>query len=112
MENVTHNLFAQNEQFDCITSHPGFEPVCLNPWVLQVAWLCYRQTYENVYEGPMHKKYRHIAYRQFVRWTHGYVGKNIRVLIPACVLSCIRAHFPPPGDEDQFVFTGFKLPVL
>ena len=34
MENVT--LFAQNEQFDCITSHPGFEPVCLNPWVLQV----------------------------------------------------------------------------
>ena len=42
------------------------------PFVLQVAWLSYKQHYEDVYNGPTDKKYR-----QHVRWTHGYVGKQI-----------------------------------
>ncbi|XP_071828109.1 uncharacterized protein [Apostichopus japonicus] len=29
----------------CITLHPGFEAVCLNPWVLQTAYNVYRQQY-------------------------------------------------------------------
>ena len=27
----------------CITDHPGFSSVCLNPWVLQAAYYQYRQ---------------------------------------------------------------------
>ena len=27
----------------CITDHPGFEPVCLNAWGLEVAYYQYRQ---------------------------------------------------------------------
>ena len=27
----------------CITEHPGFNPVCLNVWVLQTAYYQYRQ---------------------------------------------------------------------
>ena len=77
-------------------------------WVLQTAWLSYKQHYENIYSGPQHKKYRRIAYQQYVRWARGYVGKNIRVVIPACAVSCIRAHFPPPGDEENLEFTGFR----
>ena len=53
----------------CIKQHPGFEAVCLNVWVLQTAWLQYKQQYGSfTYEGPEHKKNRHIAYRQVVRW--------------------------------------------
>ena len=59
-ENIS--LLRNPTQFKCITDHPGFQSVCLNPWVLQVAWLAYKQTYEDVYNGPQHKKYRHIAY--------------------------------------------------
>ena len=74
-ENIS--LLRNPTQFKCITDHPRFQSVCLDPWVLQVAWLAYRQTYEDVYNGPQHKKYRHITYRQYVRWVQGHVGKNI-----------------------------------
>ena len=31
-------------------------------------------------------------------------------MLPSCAVSCIRAHFPPPGQEDDFVFVGFHFP--
>ena len=49
-----------------------------------------------------------LAYRQFTRWCWGILGKEIRVVLPSRVVMCIRAHFPPPGYEDDFVFEGFK----
>lgn len=92
----------------CITNNPGFKAVCLNRWVLEAAWFQYRQYYGTKrYEGPEHKRNRHIAYRQLVRWCWGTVGREIRVALPSCAVMCIRAHFPPPGLEDDFVFTGF-----
>ena len=93
----------------CITDNPGFQAVCLNHWVLRVSWNHYRQQYgTDAHDGPEHKKQRHIAYRQFVRWCWGVLGKEIRVPLPSCAVSCIRAHFPPPGLEDDFVFEGFR----
>jgi len=106
------DYYRQDNMFDCITNLPGFQAICLNPFVLQVAWLSYKQHYTNAYEGPDHKKYRHIAYRQYIRWVHGFVGKNIRSVIPSCAVCCIQAHFPPPGLEEDFEFTGFMLPEL
>ena len=53
-------------------------------------------------------RYRHNAYRQYVRWIHGYVGKQIRVVLPSCAVSCTSAHFPPPGDEEHCNSVGFK----
>ena len=93
----------------CITNHPGFKAVCLNVWVLQTAWMQYKQQYgTKAYDGPEHKRNRHIAYRQLTRWCWGVIGKDIRVVLPSCAVCCIRAHFPPPGLEDNFVFTGFQ----
>ena len=34
---------------------------------------------------------------------------HVRVVLPSCAVSCIRAHFPPPGIEDNFVFAGFSM---
>lgn len=41
------------QPFSCITDNPGFHTVCLDRWVLQSAWLCYKQQYGNVnvYKG-------------------------------------------------------------
>ena len=33
------------QELNCITEHPGFEPVCLNTYVLQTAYFQYRQQY-------------------------------------------------------------------
>ena len=94
----------------CITQHPGFLSVCTNKWVLDVAWLQYKQQYGCKHEGRKDKLYRHVAYRQLVRWCWGVLGKEIRVALPSCAVSCIRAHFPPPGLEDDFEFEGFHFP--
>ena len=98
------------EPYDSITDNPGFRTVCLDRWVLQAAWLDYKQQYgSRAYEGPEHKENRHIAYRHLVRWCWGVLGKEIRVVLPSCAVSCIRAHFPPPGNEDDFEFVGFHF---
>ena len=42
--------------YDCITDNPGFHAVCLDRWVLQAAWLDFKQQYgSTAYEGPEHK---------------------------------------------------------
>jgi len=104
-----HRRSSQNRNIalsECITQNPAFVVVCTDRDVLETAWYGYRQQYGG-YDGPEHKRLRHIAYRQFVRWCWGWLGRNIRVVLPACVVSCIRAHFPPPGLEENFTFEGF-----
>ena len=41
----------------CITSHEGFETVCLDVWVLQTAYFVYRERYgSSDFEGdPQHQ---------------------------------------------------------
>ena len=91
----------------CIKQYPGFEAVCLNVWVLQTAWLQYKQQ-QGCSEGPEHKKNRHIAYRQVVRWCWGTLGKNIRIPLPSCAVNCTCAPFLEPNQlEEVMVFTGF-----
>ena len=94
----------------CIMQHHGFHAVCWNRWVLQSAWYQYKQQYHEAYEGPPHMQNRHIAYRQLARWCWGILGRQVRVVLSSCVACCIRAHFPPPGIEDDFVFEGFRFP--
>ena len=97
------------ERPKCITQHPGFHPVCINYWNQQAVWLHYCQQYNKQQDVPEHKKNRHIAYRQLVRWCWGFLGREIRVPLPSCAVCCIRAHFPPPGLEENFEFTGFRF---
>lgn len=47
---------------------------------------------------------RYAAYRQFTWWKHGYLGKSVRRVIPACVVQTIRCTFPDPNGS----YTGFK----
>uniref|UniRef100_T1JEN2 P2X purinoreceptor 7 intracellular domain-containing protein n=1 Tax=Strigamia maritima TaxID=126957 RepID=T1JEN2_STRMM len=100
---------CKEENISCITNNPGFEGVCLNPWVLQTAYRGYRQQIgESAVEGTLNEKYRHTAYRQFVRWSWGWLGKFKRVLLPSCVVNKIRSAF----GSDVNSYKGFKLPDL
>ncbi|KAL2099390.1 hypothetical protein ACEWY4_005870 [Coilia grayii] len=96
----------------CMILHPGLEPVCLNLYSLQNALNIYRADY-----GPLQfstnnfiifvffaRRCRHLAYRSFVSWCWGYLGRKVRVIIPACVVLRIRREFP--DTEGQNV--GFR----
>ena len=101
---------STSKRVDCITDNPAFKAVCLNPWVLQAAWYSYKQQYgTKAIEGPEDKQNRHVAYRHLARWCWGYLGKEIRVPLPACAVSCIRTHFLPSRLEENFVFKGFHF---
>ena len=39
----------------CITDHEGFQPVCLDRWVLQAAYLNYRYHYGDANEKHIHE---------------------------------------------------------
>ena len=41
-----------------------------------------------------YRQQRYVAYRQLVRWCWGYLGKDIRVVLPACAVKKIRLQFP------------------
>ena len=50
------------------------------------------------------KSYRYAAYRQFCWFIHSRLGKGVRRVIPACVVSKIREQFP----SSDGVYVGFK----
>ena len=41
-----------------------------------------------------YRKYRYVAYRKVVRWCWGWLGKDIRVQLPACVHASIMEAYP------------------
>lgn len=62
---VTEVVAKGNE--DCITRHPYFPSICLNPGVLEAAYYAFRELDMQI-EGELHKKYRFVAYRLFTKW--------------------------------------------
>ncbi|ELU17366.1 hypothetical protein CAPTEDRAFT_196688 [Capitella teleta] len=50
------------------------------------------------------RRYRYTAYRQFTMWIHGYLGRKLRVVIPACAVAAICHQFSSPQ------YYGFKYP--
>ena len=45
------------------------------------------------------ENFRFIAYRQYIGWIHGRLGRNRRKQVPSCVLKAIRKAFPSPDNR-------------
>ncbi|XP_062592073.1 uncharacterized protein LOC134253563 [Saccostrea cucullata] len=105
IQQVKEEILRTDTSLNCITHHPGFRTVCLDIHVLRTAYYQYRQQYGGNLEEST-KRHRYTAYRQFVRWCWGYLGKKVRVVIPSCAVSKIRETFPlQPGETH----TGFNF---
>jgi len=44
-----------SEEVTCMTQHPGFDGIALNPWVLQAVYNSYRQQYGEMDEHTPNK---------------------------------------------------------
>ena len=72
-----------------------FDTVVLNRDVLSVAI----ETRSDVFaDDPEYTpaSYRKAAYRQFVIWQHGHLGRNNQSVVPSCIVWCIRSKYPAP----------------
>ncbi|XP_064476348.1 uncharacterized protein LOC135390556 [Ornithodoros turicata] len=87
--------------FSCITEHEDFKLFSLNKTVLKVAHFELPGRREPM-SAHIHKRYRYTAYRQFARWVWHKLGKNKRMVIPACAVNTIREAFPSEPS------TGFR----
>ena len=91
----------------CIINHPGFQNAVLDPWVLQIAYMAYRQ-HHGALNRDIHRQFRYTAYRQLTRWCWGYLGRDIRVRLPSCATQRIRATYPDASGT----YCGFKFPAI
>ena len=54
-----------------------------------------------------YRRARYLAYRQFVSWCWGYLGRRNRVVIPSCGVLRIQREYP--DEEGKYV--SFRPPL-
>ncbi|XP_065068882.1 uncharacterized protein LOC135694120 [Rhopilema esculentum] len=88
----------------CFIEHPGFSPVFLNEWTLQIMADQFKTSKRTRYKnlGSEKRFMRSVAYRSASRLIHGKLGKT-RLPLPACVYNIIRETFQIPSET----LTGF-----
>ena len=86
----------------CMTLQPSFQSLVLDRDALSVAIvgrmdvLADRSDFSN-------QGYRFAAYRQYILWQNGYLGRGNRRVVPSCATCSIRQKHPRPDG----VYTGF-----
>ncbi|CAH3159432.1 unnamed protein product [Porites lobata] len=85
---------------DCITLHPGFQDVCLNRWVLEVASLNLKTKAGKSYRAIFNQGRKteseflpSVSYRQFTRLLWEFTGSSKRHPLPCCAYKVIRTAF-------------------
>ena len=91
------------KQRTCITTVDTFESIVLDSNILAVAIVSRSDTYADVPDYSP-QSYRKAAYRQWIMWQHGYLGRTNRKVIPSCVVWKVRSRYPAPDG----VYLGFK----
>ena len=80
----------------CITMQPLFAQLVLDGNVLDIALRLWEDVL--VYENHRNNEnFRHAAYRQFVLWQNGRLGKGNRRVIPSCCVLAICSRYPSPN---------------
>ena len=94
---------ATKEIIDCITKYEDFFHACIDHFQLTIAILDQSDTRADPVDySPA--SYRKAAYRRFILYHHGYLGRGNRKVIPSCVVLEIRHWYPSPSG----VYMGFR----
>ncbi|XP_030849749.1 uncharacterized protein LOC115927707 [Strongylocentrotus purpuratus] len=88
---------ADRQGSSCLVDSEEFEPAILNATTLYIGWMEYTDRWRRAakaFGDRNNEKYRYVAYRKVMRWCRGWLGKDIRVQLPACVHALIMEAYP------------------
>ena len=90
-------------QSPCITMSEMFDTNVLNRDVLSIAIV---SSADVLASHPIYNpaSYRKAAYRQWIMWQRGYMGRGVRRVVPSCVVLAVKSRFPAPDGN----YLGFK----
>lgn len=94
-----HKLFSHSKVYKCITGHPSFYHFCLYAMYLEHVAHLYRMDDVDMRVIDRNGMLRHVAYRSYTSWLHGYLGRKHHTVIPQCVYKGIMQAFPNTPDE-------------
>lgn len=101
-------IFKKNSQ-TCVLSSALLTREVLGKVSLQLQWFR-QQRYLGLrgdsllFSNMSNRNYRYNAYRSYIDFVHGYLGRKTRRVIPACVVGYIRECWPDPDGA----YVGFK----
>ena len=81
----------------CITETDAFESVCLNKYVLQAAIGTWNDSHHED-RNLENNNFRFVAYKQYISWSYGYLGKRRRKPLPNCAIIKIQQKYPDPNN--------------
>lgn len=82
---------------------------CIGEVNVQTSWLVEMQNYGHRgdalrFTHMSNKNYRHHAYKRFIGYIHGYLGRYNRKIVPACIVDDIRRRWPDADGN----YVGFQ----
>ena len=87
----------------CITLTPLFPQLLLDGNALDLA-MRYREDFSVLSHVRNNENFRHAAYRQYVLWQYGRLGRGNRRVIPSCCVTAIWRQYPSPNG----MYTGYQ----
>ena len=103
MPTVEERLCCRRTPGSCVTQNNEYRRVVLDRAVLLVT-LMYRNDLFALIDEPTINELRHTAYRQYVLWKYGHLGRGNRVVVPSCSVWCIRDCYPSLNG----IYTGYR----
>ena len=80
----------------CISRTNLFRHLVLDGNVLELS-MRYREDVLVLNNNRNNESFRHTAYRQYVLWQHGWLGRGNRRVVPSCCVVAICARYPSPN---------------
>ena len=103
MPTQEENKCCTRTERPCISTTPLLQQLVIDPNVLDIA-MRYREDMMVLGNGRNNENFRHAAYRQYVLWQHGRLGRGNRRVVPSCCVVAIRNRYPSPNG----VYTGYR----